>query len=165
MSSLQSWLDEYKIELRERDLNSNTSDALQSAMDETLKELAMLEKQLSSIHDFLERGVYSNEQFAIRSKTITNRIDECKRAKEQLAREIDVENQRYIMRATFVPRIEQLLSIYHRLPSATIKNEMLKEVLEYTVYNKDKNGAFRGNFADDFELKLFPRLPKLDREK
>ena len=58
-----------------------------------------------------------------------------------------------------VPKVEKLLEVYSELPDAKAKNEMLKEVLEKVVYNKEDKCRWH-NSPDNFEIVLYPKLPK-----
>lgn len=62
-------------------------------------------------------------------------------------------------RRVIIPKVEHLLEVYHLLPTASQKNELLKEVLEKAVYTKNVSGNVSGVSADDFEIVLFPRIP------
>jgi site-specific DNA recombinase len=132
-------------------------------MEKSLKkienDIALLEKQLNATHDLLEQGIYTTEMFLERSRSISERISSAKRDYEALEADLGLSIARDETRQTIIPKIEHLLEVYHQLPTAGQKNELLKEVLEKAVYTKNVNGSFRGVSADDFEIVLLPRLP------
>lgn len=68
------------------------------------------------------------------------------------------DEQRAASRRNIVPKVEQLLAVYHELPSAQAKNDMLKDVLEKVEYTKLQRSGKYGPF-DNFELVLYPKLP------
>ena len=59
-----------------------------------------------------------------------------------------------------MPEAEKLTQIYSVLDTPAQKNEFLKQILEKAVYNKTVSARFKGQRADDFDLIIYPRLPK-----
>ena len=55
---------------------------------------------------------------------------------------------------------EKVLELYHTLPTPRAKNDLLKEVLEKVVYVKEKSARWKGVAPDDFEITIFPKIPK-----
>lgn len=68
-------------------------------------------------------------------------------------------DQRKIEAKTIIPKIEKLIDVYFSLPDAATKNKMLKEVIERVEYTREKGGRWVEN-KDNFDLKIFPKLPK-----
>ena len=58
-----------------------------------------------------------------------------------------------------IPKAKHVLEVYGSLTDAKSKNELLKSVLERVEYYKGKSARWSGN-PDDFEVVLFPKLPK-----
>lgn len=160
LESLNEWLGDYKLKWEEQKHRKNPdSEVMQKSLKKIKNDISLLEKQLSATHDLLEQGVYTTEQFLERSRSISERINSAKRDSEILEEDLGLSIAREESRRVIIPKVEHLLEVYHHLPTAGQKNELLKEVLEKVVYTKDKNGSFRGVSADDFEIVLFPRLP------
>ena len=109
----------------------------------------------------MEQGVYSTEQFLDRSRKLSERIKKNETDRAALGADITNEKKREQARKQIIPKVERLLDIYDTLPSAKAKNDILKEVLEKVVYLKTKNGRWN-NSPDDFEITLYPRVPKFD---
>ena len=132
-------------------------------MQRTIKKLdsesEVLKKQLNSAHDFLEQGVYNIDTFLERSKAISERINAIEKEKDQLTSQLELAVKRMNSQKEFVPKVEKLLEVYSELPDAKAKNEMLKEVLEKVVYNKEDKCRWH-NSPDNFEIVLYPKLPK-----
>lgn len=59
-----------------------------------------------------------------------------------------------------MPKVKHLLEVYDTLPDASAKNQLLKEVLEKAEYNKEHGTRWHGN-PDDFEVVIYPKLPKM----
>jgi hypothetical protein len=134
----------------------------QKSLKKAESELSALRKQLENTHDLLEQGVYTVEVFLDRSRSIGGRIAEAERDRAVIAQEIGSEMANEENRLLIAPKIERLLKTYDLLPSAAVKNELLKEILEKAVYKKEKSGAYRDASPDGFELVIFPRLPKAE---
>jgi len=165
LEALQDWLRNYKLNwgvAENQDNNSNIQiEVLKNAIKNLDDELKTLEKQMDNIHDLLEQGVYSTEKFLERSKIISDRIKEAKQNKEKLSQELEREELREKSKKDIIPKVERVLELYRKTTDPAFKNELLKEVLEKAVYKKTVNGRWHHR-ADEFELILYPRLPKED---
>lgn len=160
LAALEEWLCDYKLNWEQQSFDSEPSLVIQKSLKKIENEIATLEKQLNSTHDFLEQGVYSTEQFLERSRIISERISDAKKSYREIKNELGLSLERDESRRTIIPKIERLLDVYHSLSTPSQKNSLLKEVLEKVVYTKTVNGSFRGVSADDFEIVLYPKLPK-----
>ena len=160
LNVLRQWLSEYRLEMKEAESDEKSVASFEKSLKQIESELATLEKQLSSTYDLLEQGIYKTEKFLERSRSISERIEAAKKNRADIEKEIALFRQREDSRKSFIPKIEHLLKVYGTLESIPKKNELLKEILEKAVYNKDVCGSYRGVSADDFELLLYPKLPK-----
>lgn len=162
IDTLKKWLENYKLNW-DTDPNKNVKPRYISTMQRSIKKLdsesEVLKKQLNSAHDFLEQGVYNIDTFLERSKAISERINAIEKEKDQLTSQLDLAVKRMNSQKEFVPKVEKLLEVYSELPDAKAKNEMLKEVLEKVVYNKEDKCRWH-NSPDNFEIVLYPKLPK-----
>lgn len=158
--ALKQWLDAYKLKLKDNeDKPPVEKEQLSAALSSTEAEIASLKKQLSKIYDFLERGIYSEAKFLERSSNLSERIDKLGTIKNDLEKSLNKISNKNATATLFIPKVEHLLDVYDKLPSAAVKNKMLKEILEKVVYIKRNSGCVSGNSAADFEITLFPRLP------
>lgn len=164
---LGDWLREYKLEWKideepKKKKAVSQLDLQCKAIEKTAKEIETLKKQLSNLHDLLEQGVYTAQKFRERESELNERI---KQAEENLAAVIaDVQDEelREESRRTIIPRVEHILEVYQELESAGAKNDLLKDVIDKVVYTKEKGGRWH-NAPDDFELEIYPKLPKADK--
>lgn len=162
LSILREWSNEYKLKWKEgiQDAaNNSENELIELSVDQAAKKISTLEDQLNNMYDLLEQKVYTPEQFAARSASVTKRLEEAKQEYEVIK-----ENQKKIateklQKEEFIPKIDHLLKVYDSLDSPTAKNKMLKEIIEKGLYTKEKSGAFKGVSPDDFTLLLFPKLP------
>lgn len=158
---LRQWVSDYDVKWKKQEPNIESSaKALKSSLLQTEKNISRLEKQLGSLHDLLEQGVYSIDTFLDRSKNISERLEKAKTEREEIHSKLEVAEEDTIKRQEFIPKVKHLLDVYDSISSAAGKNELLREVLEKAVYLKERSGACKGVSPDDFTLTAFPRIPK-----
>lgn len=164
MQALQNWLAEYKAQWEQRRPSGFESDmeklkAHENVVKTLQRKLEEAQAQKNELHDLLERRIYTVEVFLERSQILAQRIEETKKALDNAQKELELEKKRLEARAETIPRIEQVLEAYYQTDDPAQKNALLKSVLEYAVYKKEKGGRWTG-LDDKFELTLFPKLPK-----
>lgn len=162
LDTLKHWVNHYELEWKNRNKSQTNDRAVLLLNTRTAqeKELATLKKQLDTTYDLLEQQIYSVEQFTERSKMLATRINDATEKIELLNKEITGVNAEENVIKEFLPKVKNLLSVYDQISSASEKNDLLREVIEKAVYNKEKSGAFKGVSADDFEFDVYPKLPK-----
>lgn len=161
--ALEKWLESYKLDMKS-DKTIDSSSSLQmntkiKAIEKLDSEIATLEKQLDNLHDLLEQGIYSIDKFLERSKLLSEKIQKSKDDKCTLEESIEREQVREENKKSIVPKIEKILEVYNSIEDVSIKNKLLKEVLEKAVYKKTSGGRWHSN-PDDFELEIFPKMPR-----
>lgn len=160
LNSLSEWVREYKLKWGK----DNTSDTCSEinvhkiALKKIEEKILIFNKQIDNLHDLLEQGIYSSEMFLERNRILSKKLDEAINHKKEIKAKIDNELLLNESKTTIIPKIENLLKVYHTLPNAQEKNRMLKEVLEKVTYVKDRNGRWH-NSPDDFEIIIYPKLP------
>lgn len=170
LDGLAGWIQGYELEWKQPKFNHSanmgvsTNDMQKQALIRLESEFAELEKRQSRIFDLLEDGTYTQEIFHQRIDKVRTDIDANREQQKMLRAEIQKELNYEQIRIAIVPKVTHLLAVYHTLPSAKAKNDMLKEVLEKVIYNKDKNGRWH-NSPDDFEIKLFPKMAVNSKKK
>lgn len=158
IDSLNLWLNEYRAKW-DKSITPNKPDNVinikKRALQNLERELAELEKQKSRLHDFLERGIYDEATYLDRSKVLYERIESAQKAMHETTNALSEEIQREQAQKDIIPRIKHILEIYPNLTEPAEKNNLLKSILEYATYKKEKYQK-----DDDFTLTLYPRLPK-----
>lgn len=132
---------------------------LKQSLERIQKELAILDKQMSSLHDLLEQGVYSIETFLERSNLLEKRIAAAQADKKRIEDELEKAALREKSKEEIVPAVMEVLDLYWQLESPADRNHLLKKVLDKAVYDKDAAGLRNGKGADDFRLVIYSRLP------
>lgn len=162
LEALRDWLSDYRLkwDISDDEDNSATVVAVkEKALRRLVSEYETLNKQLDNTHNLLEQGIYSTEQFLDRSRKLSERIQKNESDRLALGADIAAEKKREQGRKKIIPKVERLLDVYETMPDPKSKNDMLKEVLEKVVYLKTQNGRWHGS-PDDFELTLYPKIPK-----
>jgi hypothetical protein len=158
LDGLQMWLNQYQDQWS-NNKNQNKTDNVVSikkhALQNLERELSELEKQKSRIHDLLERGIYTEETYLERSNNLSERIQSTQIFIQQTTESLKDEIQREQAQKEIIPKVRHVLEIYPNLVNPAEKNNLLKSVLEYADYRKEKYQK-----DDNFTLILHPRLPK-----
>lgn len=159
IDGMSEWLSGYNLDWS---ASASSGDeaiaAAESAVNSAKKSLSTLKSQLDRTHTLLEQGVYDTDTFLERSRLLTERITAAQSTLSSFEDSLVKVRKREESRKNIVPAVEKLIDVYWALPSATAKNEMLKEVLEKIEYRRERPGR-RGGPKDDFEIVLFPKLP------
>ncbi|WP_067622819.1 recombinase family protein [Alicyclobacillus acidiphilus] len=127
---------------------------LQRRIKGITEEIANLEKQRESLHDFLERGIYSIEVFMERSKNIGDRLDTANKELAEAQAELDGQEQARIQRDKLLPAIANVVKQYNKTKDIEAKNKLLKSVLREVRYYRPKEWPLEKSF----ELELFLRI-------
>lgn len=159
LDTLRQWIEEYRVEWQAHKQAVTNSDTLRKSLKRAENEIATIEKQIDTTHDLLEQGIYSVEQFLERTKILSEKIETARQNQKNISNELGFTIELDQSRKEFIPKVENLLKVYNDLSSATQKNELLKQVLERSIYLKEKSGAFKGVSPDDFSLTSYPRIP------
>ncbi len=159
LDGLTEWLNQYKAQWEEYKLKDDKKDnsvsIFQLKLNSLEKELMELNKQNEKLHDLLEREIYDVDTFVERSQNISERITDVKKNIKLCKNEIIKEQKQARVNKNIIPRIEHGLKVYNKTEDPAKKNALLKDILEKSVYFKDKTQR-----NDQFELTLFPKLPK-----
>ncbi|MFS8214764.1 recombinase family protein [Paenibacillus sp. S29] len=164
LEGLAKWLEDYRAEWdNNKPQDSSNEDVLKTKelLVKNAKEaLVELQKQQSSLHDLLEKKVYTVEVFLERSQNISTRIQEGEEKLKKTQAELDLELKRNEAKKDIIPKCEKVLDVYDKTEDPAKKNELLKTVLELALYKKTVRGHWsRPETIDDFDIKLFPKLP------
>ena len=110
--------------------------------------------QLNNLHNLLEQGIYDNNLFLERYQMLNNMLDNIniKVKKATIDLKIFQEN---LQKEKFI----NLTQIYNKDFDINIKNNLLKETINYVIYKKEKNCRWYNNL-EDFELIIYPKIPK-----
>ncbi len=159
LSVMQDWVSEYKVDKKQSMQEERLSTDIESVISSADSELQELDAQLDKVYTLFERGTYTEKVFKQRSETIQAKIADLTEQRKQLEAELSTSTERRKFQTEFVPAVEHILKIYPTL-SPTEKNNMLKQVIERIVYEKDVKGNHHPGSDEQFTLGVYPRLPK-----
>ncbi len=160
LKGLEKWLKKYETEWDNISYNpswnaNNTLLLYKQALVKLKDESDKLEKQKNKLHDLLEIGVYDVNIYLERSKILTQRIKKIEIDIKNIKKDLKLEQKRIDTQIDIIPKVKNLLELYPKTNDAKKKNKLLKSVLDYTIYEKDKEQRL-----DEFTLILYPKLPK-----
>ncbi|MDD3839955.1 MAG: recombinase family protein [Clostridia bacterium] len=160
LKGLEEWLTSYKAEWDEVNTkrnfpSNNLLKVYEAALNKLNNKLKQLEKQKNNLHDLLERGVYDIDTYLERSQILAKRIDDTNHNIKNADQDLISARERLNAKKNIIPQVEKVLELYPKTQSPAKKNKLLKSVLDYAVYEKEKNQR-----NDEFTLVLYPKLPK-----
>lgn len=153
---LGDWLEQYEIKWNSSNQpikNHEQIDVLESLSKNLQQELKNLNSQKARLHDLLERGIYDEETFNQRSSHIADRINQVRDGIEKNLHTLDEEKAKTRAQLDIIPRVKYILDLYPLLDNPREKNTLLKSVLNYCTYKKEKNQV-----RDEFTLILYPKI-------
>jgi len=156
LRALSIWLEHYCMQWNTNlpcDNNSSILNLKIKALSNLRKELKELEFQTDRLYELLERNIYDEEIYQSRSKKLANRIKEIQEAIAQADNSLNACTESTSVQ-TIMPATKSLLQAYSIVSDPAVKNQMLKYLLDFATYRKDKH-----QHGDEFTLILYPRLP------
>lgn len=162
IEALKIWLKNYKVHYSEKNtLNSDNNKIIEKSISITKKELEKENTKLNKIYEFLENGIYNNDEFISRSKAIKDNI-QCLESKLEeynslLQKNLEIQNQKEII----IPKLENIIDLYYNLETAEDKNIVLKSIISKITYLKTEKSIKKDSDPTNFELHIYPKIAKL----
>ncbi len=155
VEGLEVWLNDYKIKWGKRNHSTPQSEIKlkERAIASLQNEIKELENQRGKLFDFLEREIYTEEVFIERSQNVSRRITEASEEIGKIQNDLDLELTRKEARSKIIPIAESVVKSYYQTDNPMSRNALLKSVLNKVVYKKGP-----GQYKEQFELFLYPRL-------
>lgn len=155
---LGKWLNTYKSDIENQPSSSNEKTVIsmnRNVLKNLQKELDGIQQQKSKLHDLLEREIYDEDTYLERNKILGDKSATLQEEIEKVS--LVIEQEEYVIKVqhSIIPAVESVLEIYPLLDDPVEKNSILKSVLEKVVYNKERH-----QIGDDFDLTIYPKLPK-----
>jgi DNA invertase Pin-like site-specific DNA recombinase len=155
LNFLNEWLKGMKIDIKSRKPRTpNTIIVKEKLINELKDQLKTYEEQRMKQFDLLEQGIYTQEVFLERSRTLAERIEETTKRLNQLTEEIEIERTRQKNQKEIVPKVEQAIKYYKTSKDVQKKNLVLKGIIHEVKYWKEKNQT-----GDDFTIEITPKFP------
>lgn len=162
IEALKIWLNNYKIDYNSKELHEENDILLiNQSIVSTKKEIDKENSKLNKIYDFLENGVYSKEEFINRSQSIKENVKSLEIKLEEynslLQKNLTMQNEKQ----TMIPKIENVIELYHNLKTAEDKNILLKSIIAKVTYLKKEKAIKKNSNPTNFELHIYPKIPKI----
>lgn len=155
---LQDWVHGYQIENSTSDDYSLSKITLQTTVSNIKREISDSQKQLSRTYDLLEQNIYTVDIFQERSETLSEKLHLLESKLSNAVSELTRIEEYELSKSQFIPKIQGIIEKYNSLDTIEAKNQLLKEVIDRIEYVKTTKGR---THADEFTLRVFPRIPKL----
>ncbi|MEL7636089.1 MULTISPECIES: recombinase family protein [Sporomusa] len=158
LNGLEYWLEKYRAQwVRNKPVEQkdNAISIKKKLLQHLNKEHKELELQKDRLHDFLERNIYDEATYRDRSQKLSERILETAKAIADTETAIKHEIAREQANKDIIPKFEKVLVVYKKTKDPAVKNQLLKTVLAYATYRKEKHQN-----GDNFILELHPILPR-----
>lgn len=114
------------------------------------KELDKYNKQLDKAYELVEQGIYTPQEFTKRTKTIKDKITNTEKELNKYQTKLNKDRIEKLL-----PKIEKVIDSYYKVTSAEKKNKLLKSVISYIEYKKEKGG--RG-YESNFSIVIHPKF-------
>lgn len=158
ISSLEMWLYNYELDIQKNETR-HISPTYENSYAALEKEAAALKSQLEKTFDLLERGIYDDETFLERNKTIKAKIEGCNNAMDKLQELKASEEKALSIEDNFIPAVKNIVEGYDTIKNADAKNELLKAVIKRIDYIKETKNTRGKRDIDNFSLDLYPIIP------
>ena len=161
VEALKIWLKNYKVnyEYKKNSILDNNK-LIKKSIINTKKELEKEDDKLNKVYGLLENGIYNNDEFISRSRTIKNNIKSLESKLEEysslLQKNVEMQNQKEIM----IPKFENIIDLYYNLETAEDKNILLKSIIDKVTYLKTEKAIKKDSDPTDFELHIYPKISK-----
>ena len=161
IEALKIWLENYKVDYKVKD-NSNIENnvIIKKSIANIKKELEKENMKLDKIYDFLENGIYSNDEFVNRSKVIKDNIESLETKLEEYNSLLQKNTEIQTQKETTIPKLENVIDLYDRLETAEDKNFLLKSIIAKITYLKTEKAIKSDSDPTNFELHIYPKIPK-----
>ena len=159
---LERWLQSYKVDMQSTEPYDPAAEELSmnlAALDAVSAELSSIEKQSLRIYDLLEQGVYTTDVFLERMRILNDNKTALLSKKSFLEKEIQEQRSLDSSEKDFIPKVEHVLDMYWLTDSISVKNQLLREVIEKVEDQKDTRNQKGDVDNANFELFLYPLLP------
>ena len=160
LAFMREWLEQYRLEQEDFQPADPGRGVLKASMTAVSRELETAKKQLAATYDLLEQGVYTVDIFTQRNAAISATIADLEMQLSDLQKQWANANKIVQMRQSFIPQVENVLSAYSQMDTAAGKNNLLRTVIERIEYLKTEPNRRGRRDNANFEIKVWPNVPK-----
>ncbi|MGG5252140.1 recombinase family protein [Neobacillus sp. SM06] len=154
LSTLETLIDQFEIPENSQKKRKSTLLAKEKALTKMLDEKQEIDSQNDSIHELLEKRIYTIETFLQRQSVIKEKLDHINKKITDLKEEIEQEKQQQLATINFVPKVKSVLEAYYSTNEVEKKNRLLKSVIDKATYLRKKEWTK----PDQIEIKLYTKI-------
>lgn len=158
---MREWLKEYEVNETVVDRLTPIADEIQSKQ-ETIKKLDsdihLLTSQLNRAYDLLEQNIYTIEIFKERQQNLSASMASLKDCRQTATKDLQNLYNLKTVKEQYLPKVQYLLDTYETNTTAA-NNEILKQVIDRILYEKNERNT-KGNLDNcNFILHIYPKVP------
>lgn len=157
---LATWLEQYRLQHEDILPPDDSREMIQASIAGAKKDLETARKQLDATYTLLEQGIYTVDVFTQRNTAITATVADLEKQLADLQTQYEASSKIIRLRQDFIPRMENVLEAYDRIDTASGKNDLLRTVVDRVEYLKTVPNRRGCRDNANFELKVWPRMPK-----
>ncbi len=162
IEALKIWLANYKLNYNIDDTSVDDNiKLLKTSALSIEKEIKKENEKLNKLYDFLENGIYSSDEFIIRSKAIKETIKKLEEKSKEFSSLLDNNKRAQEEKKLIIPKLENVIDLYYKLDTAEDKNILLKSILAKVTYLKTEKAIKHDSDLTNFELNIYPKIPKI----
>lgn len=162
IESLKIWLENYKVNYEMKDnLSTDNNKIIEQSISATKKELEKENSKLNKIYDFLENGIYGKDEFINRSKFTKDNIESLENKLKEYSELLNKNTEIKQQKETIIPKLENVIDLYDKLETAEDKNILLKSIIAKVTYLKTEKAIKKDSDPTNFELHIYPKIPKI----
>ena len=124
-------------------------------LSSVIKAEAKINTQLDKAFEAFETGIYDTETFKTRSSALKIQLADIQKQKAEYQKYIRSAMQKENLYNEFIPKIKTISSLYHTLPTAKDKNDILKEIIDHIDYIKHTRGH---GHEREFDIVIYPKF-------
>ncbi len=162
IKGLKFWFKDYKLseDCFKQNKNMDNIKYYQDMIKQLNDNIITQKNRLNKVCEAYEDGIYGPYIYQSRYVEIQGTINQIEHqiieCQEQMNKEQKLVNEKEIV----IPKIENVLDIYDKLETPEEKNRLLKTVIEKVTYIKEKKALKKTDDPTDFDIHIYPKLPR-----
>ena len=162
INGLKYWFKDYKLsdDRLKQKKNANNINYYQNIINQLNDNITTQKNRLSKVCEAYEDGIYGPEVYQNRCTEINETINQIEHQIIEYQEQMEKEKKLLTEKEVIIPKIENVLDIYDKLKTPEEKNRLLKTVIEKVTYIKEKKTLKKTDDPTDFEIHIYPKLPR-----
>ena len=162
VSGLKYWFNEHKLsdDSFKQKKNMDNINYYQNMIKQLTDNITKQKNRLSKVCEAYEDGIYSSDIYQARCIEVQETINQIEHQIIEYQKQMEKEQKLFNENEFIIPKFENVFDIYDKLQTPEEKNRLLKTVIEKVIYIKEKKTLKKTDDTTDFEIHIYPRLPK-----